>query len=132
MKSKKITREINSPVQKVFRFTINPKNTPLWIDSVIEEKTDSELVTLGTKYIQVIKLPNGEEGKSCAVITGFIENEYIEFSYVGTTYKCNYSYHPTIHGTILVYYEEAEKDEDLEVPMSESSIDRLKALLEGL
>lgn len=130
MKRNIIIREINCSIQKVFDFTVNPNNTPLWINTVIEEKTDSKTINLGTRYYQLVKLPKGKIEKSCAVITGFVENEFIEFSYIGTTYKCSYSYVSTEKGTILTYYEEAMKDEDLENFMTESSMDYLKALLD--
>jgi len=40
MKNKKIVIQINKPIDEVFSFTLNPKNTPLWVDSVVFEETN--------------------------------------------------------------------------------------------
>ena len=130
MKDNIITIEIARPVEDVFEFTINPNNTHLWIDSVIKERIDTTEIGLGTKYYQVVRLIDGNQGFEQAIISAFIKNKLIEFSYIGTTYKCRYSYKSTIIGTTLTYIEEAENDEDLSMPMERSTLYKLKKILE--
>ena len=50
MKENKITIIINKSIDEVFEFTINPKNTPLWIESIAEEVSDEYPPKINTKY----------------------------------------------------------------------------------
>ncbi len=60
----------------VFAFCINPKNTPLWLDSVATEKANQWPITVGTIYKNQNKL-----GKwSTYTVTVFIENEVFELA----------------------------------------------------
>lgn len=50
MKEIKLTIQINKPVSDVFVFTLDPKNTPLYVNSILEEETNEWPVKLGTIY----------------------------------------------------------------------------------
>jgi hypothetical protein len=50
MKTNKLTIRISKPVSEVFDFTINPQNTPRWIDFIVEETVDGKEIKLGTRY----------------------------------------------------------------------------------
>ncbi|HUC89888.1 MAG TPA: NUDIX domain-containing protein [Patescibacteria group bacterium] len=50
MKDIKLTVTINRPVRQVFDFTINPENTPKWIDGVVKEQASETPAKLGTVY----------------------------------------------------------------------------------
>jgi hypothetical protein len=41
---------INKPISEVFAFTINPQNTPKWIECIIEEKVNRYPISVGTEY----------------------------------------------------------------------------------
>jgi len=48
MKENKISIIINKPIEEVFEFTTNPKNTHLWITSIVEEVSDEYPPKIGT------------------------------------------------------------------------------------
>ena len=50
MKEIKLTVTINRPAHEVFDFTINPDNTPKWVDGVVREQTNESPTKLGTIY----------------------------------------------------------------------------------
>lgn len=50
MREQTLKITINKPVENVFAFTINPENTPKWIDAVIIEETNEWPPRLGTIY----------------------------------------------------------------------------------
>lgn len=52
------TITINKPVANVFAFTINPKNTPKYVASIVTEQTNEWPIKLGTIYCNQRK--NGE------------------------------------------------------------------------
>jgi len=49
MRENKIKVLINKPIEEVFEFTTNPKNTHLWIPSVDEEISEEYPPKIGTK-----------------------------------------------------------------------------------
>lgn len=50
MKPLKLTAIINRSAREVFAFTIDPKNTPSWVDFIEHEETSEWPVRLGTVY----------------------------------------------------------------------------------
>ena len=50
MKELKQTIIINKPVEDVFAFTINPANTPKWVEAIVMEQTNEWPAKLGTIY----------------------------------------------------------------------------------
>ena len=66
MKENKISIEINCTVGKVFEFTLNPKNTPLWIDNIVREERNESSVKVGTEYKNV---NGGGSGQSIQLLS---------------------------------------------------------------
>lgn len=50
MKEQKFSITIKKPIKDIFAFTIDPKNTPKWINTIISEQTNEWPPKLGTIY----------------------------------------------------------------------------------
>lgn len=127
MKSKKLVIEINKPVSEVFAFTINPNNTPKWIDSMVAEQTSEWPVRLGTIYRN-----QDREGKwSEYIVTEFKENERFIFTKDDKNYSVRYIFKPIgENATGLEYYELVEKG-DIDKPFTQDVLNKLKFILEN-
>ena len=130
MKKNTLTIDIEKPVDVVFRFTSNPKNTPKWVHSILEEKTSDPEVKIGTVYFQ--KVDNGSETpkQSALVVTGFVKNKRLDFHLVNCEYTCSYRYEKIPTGTRLIYKEENGVDGEIESPMAMENMQILKKLIE--
>ena len=90
MNSNKLTIRINKPVSKVFDFTINPQNTPRWIDFIVEETIDGNEIKLGTRYTN-----KDEEGKiNLYEVTKFENDKVFELQSFPPCYTVKYTYIP--------------------------------------
>lgn len=106
MKDKKIVIKINKPVSEVFSFTINPKNTPLWVDSIVYEETNEWPVKKGSIYRNKIKKGEWSEYE----VTTFEKNKCFVFSQKNSNYHVRYTFEALPdNGCKLEYYEWVEK-----------------------
>jgi hypothetical protein len=118
---------INRPASDVYAFYINPKNTPLWVDSFVEERTSEWPIKIGTHYINQSK--NGSWGDY--TVTALKENELFEFVSKDGNYHVRYSHKPIDEkSSELTYFEWVDKG-DLEEPFTIQILEKLKTLVEN-
>ena len=126
MKSKRLTIQINKPINDVFKFTITPPNSTLWIDGVVEEKTNEWPVRVGTVY----KLKNKKGEYSEVSVNTIIENKVVEWISKDQNYHCRYTFRSLNKNlTELKYFEWVDKG-NLEDPFTLEIFQKLKVVLE--
>lgn len=127
MRDNKLTIQINKPVEEVFAFTLDPKNTPRWIDDSAKEETSEWPVKPGTIYKNT--------GKNGVVLTfimrELVPNDYFELTSDDGKYHCRYTFRDLGNNTTEYEYHEWQDDGELEYVMSREVIEKLKTVLEN-
>lgn len=127
MKDKKLTIQINKPVREVFEFTTNPKNTHLWVNSIVHEETNEWPAKVGTIY----KNRNKEGDWSEYEETSFEKDKSFVFSLKGGSYHVKYTFKELPNnGCELEYYEWVDEGK-LEEPFTIDILEKLKSILES-
>lgn len=127
MKDNKLKIIINKPVSDVYNFTLDPKNTPSWIDFSSHEETSEWPVKPGTVYKNT-----GKNG----VILEFtmreiVSNKYFELDSDGGKYHCRYTFRDLGNNTTEYEYHEWQDDRDLDFIMPQEVLEKLKKVLES-
>lgn len=126
MKNKKLKIKISRPVDEVFLFTTDPKNTPTWVDSILVEETNEWPIRVGTVYRN--KARNGDWSEY--IVTEIEKNKMFVFSRKNSDYKVKYLFTSLgDHETELEYFEWVEVGE-LEEPFEQKNLNKLKEVLE--
>lgn len=126
MKDLRLKIIINKPVSEVFEFTTNPKNTPLWVDTIIKEETNEWPVKDGTIYKNTGDGINWSE----YLISGFEKDKSFTFNQIGGHYHVRYDFSTILDGkTELEYYEWVDNGE-LTTPFTIEELTKLKTAIE--
>jgi hypothetical protein len=126
MKNNKLTIQIHRPVSEVFAFTLNPQNTPRWIDGITEEIANEYPTRRGTKY----KNQDMKGRWTEYTVSEFIFEKMFVFSKNDTTYHVRYTFTQLEDAvTTLEYYEWVDTG-DLEEAFTQDNLIKLKNILE--
>jgi hypothetical protein len=126
MNKKTLSVTINKPIAEVFEASINPANTPSWIDTMAEEQTSEWPVTLGTKYKN-----RGHAGDwTNYTVTKFKENALFELTQDAGDYCVEYIYTAKSNDVTELQYTEWVANGELENPLTMETLNKLKALIE--
>lgn len=122
MKVNELRITIKAPPEIVFEYTLEPKNTPLWVEEAIEMKTDTNQINLGTKYSNEFIIRE---------VIDYDHNKFIELADVDGVYSCSYSFRKIDEGnTELVFFESNSDGSELEYPIEADCFKKLKEILE--
>ena len=127
MKENKITIIINKSIDEVFEFTINPKNTPLWIESIAEEVSDEYPPKINTKY----KNRGKDSDWNVYKVVEFKRNKIFTLTELDGNYSVKYTYNRLGENkTEMTYFEWVKKGE-IQNPFTQKIIDKLKSTIEN-
>lgn len=127
MKENKITIIINKPIEKVFEFTINPRNTPLWIESIAEEVSDEYPPQINTRY----KNRGKDSDWNVYKVVEFKKNKIFTLTELDENYSVKYIYNKLGENkTELIYFEWVEKGE-IQNPFTQEILNKLKSAMEN-
>jgi hypothetical protein len=127
MKQNKLIIKINKPIPEIFTWLLNPKNTPLWVSSIVKEEKSEKPTKLGTIYGNLGKNGKWNEYK----ITEFVEDKLFTFSLNDGNYNCRYTFHTLgDNETELTYFEWVEHGE-IDGPFTQEILEKLKKVMEN-
>ncbi len=127
MKNNKLKIIIQKSVQEVFAFTVNPNNTPKWIDGVVVEKTNEWPPSIGTIY------ENCDDKNNFSIyrVTKFEMNKEFELTKQDeSTYVVNYFYRAVPDNSTELVYHEWVSEGVIENPFTQEMLEQLKKVME--
>ena len=121
---------INRSAQEVFNFTIDPQNTPKWVESVVVEETNETPPKLGTIYKNRDAQGNWREFE----ITAFDEGVMFEMTKANDNNHVVYTFVPITDNQCKLEYKvwsEGELHNTFTPEILETILRDLKAFIEG-
>ena len=119
--------EINRSVAEVFDFTLNPANTPKWIDGIQHEETNEWPVRLGTVYRN--KNTNGEWAEY--KLSEFEPNKAFTLARQDRDYHVRYTFTSTGNRSCILNYHEWVEHGELTGVFTQDALDKLKQIIES-
>lgn len=126
MKDKRLTIQIDKSSDEIIAFTLNPKNTPLWIESLVKEETSEWPVKVGTVYRNQNKKGEWNE----YTLTELKENSFTMTQKDGN-YYVRYTLTPVDAKTTEFEYYEWVDNGELQEPFTQDILEKLKQVVEN-
>lgn len=126
MKENIIKITINNPIDEVFEFTTNPKNTHIWIEHLKEEQTNEYPPQIGTVY----RNHDGSENWDEYEVIELEKNKIFTLRSKDGIYNVRYTYtFIDANSTEMGYYEWVTEGE-LDNPFRQEVLEKLKKVME--
>lgn len=122
----KLTIQINRPVTEVFQFTLDPNNTPLWVDSIVKEEVNMTPPRVGAIYRNVNKAGVWSE----YLVTKYDENKLFEFVASDKNYHVQYTFTSLNSNSCELEYLEWVERGQLDEPFTIGVLQKLKQSME--
>ena len=126
MKKNEITIIIEKPIEVVFEFTTNPKNTHVWIPSIHQEVADEFPPKIGTQY----KNRSKDSGWDFYKVTKYVQGRIFALSDLDDNYHVQYSFKKLNNNRTKMTYLEWMNVGELKNPFTETILQNLKNCLE--
>jgi uncharacterized protein YndB with AHSA1/START domain len=126
MQENKITILINKPIEEVFEFTTNPKNTHLWIPSIVEEVAEEYPPKIGTQY----KNKGNDSDWDFYKVIEFQNNKIFTLSDLENNYHVKYTYRKINDTQTEMEYFEWMTGGELNNPFTDDILQKLKSVME--
>jgi len=126
MNENKLSIVIRRPIQEVFEFTTNPKNTHLWIPSIDEEIAEEYPPKIGTIY----KNHRTDSNWNIYKVVEFEPNKLFMLTEKNGNYSVRYIYREIDENTTELTYFELVEEGELEQPFTQEIFNGLKQIME--
>ena len=126
MRDLRLTVAIKKPASEVFAFTLNPENTPKWLDSVVVEEASEYPVRVGTIYKNKDK--NGVWSEY--VVAEFVPDRLFMWDKKGSNYHVRYTFTPVEENACELEYYEWVDEGDIKEPFTMKILEKLKKVME--
>lgn len=126
MKEVRLTVRISRSAGEVFDFTLNPANTPKWIDGIVIEEASESPAKLGTVYKN-----QGSDGTwNEYEITEFEPGKMFVMSRKDGNYHVRYAVKPLGDDECELEYYEWVDDGELDDPFTQDILYKLKEVID--
>lgn len=127
MQHNELSIEIRKLPFEVFNYTLNPDNTPLWVDGIVCEEKDTPTPQLGTRYRNKSQSGQWNEYE----VVDFIPPKTFTFKQLNSMYMVRYSFEALSGDRTKLTYAEWMESGELESPFDMLPLRKLKGLLES-
>lgn len=126
MKNKRLNIIIDKSASEAFEFTLDPENTPKWIDGILVEEINETPPRLGTIYKNKGQNGNWNEYE----LTAFEQDKMFELTRINGDYHVRYTFTPIDESSCEFEYYEWVDEGELDDTVSQEVLEKLKRVVE--